>query len=111
MGNPGDQVRPRQQVGNVRPPKFLKVAPTFDSRSPDPTIAEHWMNKVEKAFTIYEMPDQFKVPLAEFQLKMDTNNWWTTKKLNVGEPITWILFRQLFYERYFPQATRNKMMS
>ena len=97
MENPGDQVRPGRQVGNVRLLEFLKVAPTFDGRSPDPTVAEHWMNEVEKAFTICETLNHSKVPLAEFQLKTDANNWWTTKKLNVGEPITWVLFKQLFY--------------
>ena len=57
------------QVRELRLPDFAKLAPQFTGQSPDPMVAENWVNEVEKTFKAFEVPETSKMALAEFQLK------------------------------------------
>ena len=46
--------------------EFTKIAPQFNGRSSNPVDAEYWINEVEKAFRVGQIPDDMKVLLAEF---------------------------------------------
>ena len=48
--------------------------------------------------------------LAEFQLKERANNWWVSKKASLREEVNWAGFKVLFYEKYFPESTKDKML-
>ena len=94
----------------VKLPDFIKLAPPFTGKSTDPAAAEIWVNEVEKAFSAGNVPDESKMPLAEFQLKEHAHDWWSTEKLNLREQVTWERFKEMFYEKYFPSSTRDKML-
>ena len=49
--------------------------------------------------------------LAEYQLKDEANDWWVPKKANLTEQVNWTGFKVLFFEKYFPSCTRDKMLS
>ena len=65
---------------------------------------------MEKAFAVGQTVEEAKLPMAEFQLKEKAHDWWTIKKLHLNEPPTWQRFKDLFYEKYFPASTRDKML-
>ena len=50
--------------------------------------------------------------LASFMLKGEAEHWWiSTKKtlpLEKYEILTWIIFLDAFYEKYFPESVRDK---
>ena len=103
------QVRP-VQARELRLPEFTKLAPQFTGQSPDPMVAENWVNEVEKTFKAFEVPEASKLSLAEFQLKERANDWWVAKKASMGEEVGWTGFKVLFYEKYFPESTKDKML-
>ena len=70
-------------------PEFAKLAPEFDGKSSDPVDAENWVTGVEKAFSAFEVPARLQMPMAEFQLKIDANDWWRNTKANLQEPVDW----------------------
>ena len=47
-------------------PEFAKLVPKFDRESFDLVDAENWVVGVEKAFSIFEIPDRMMMPMAEF---------------------------------------------
>ena len=73
-------------------------------------VAENWVNDVEKTFKAFEVPEASKMALAEFQLKERANDWWVAKKTSMREEVNWVRFKVLFYEKYFPESTKNKML-
>ena len=38
---------------------------------------------VEKAFSAFEIPGRMKMQMAEFQLKVNANDWWRNEKANL----------------------------
>ena len=48
--------------------------------------------------------------LAEYQLKERANDWWTAKKASIRDAVDWEGFKTLFYEKYFPESTKDKML-
>ena len=92
-------------------PEFSKLAPRFDGKSSDPMDAENWIMRVEKSFSAFEVPERMKMPLAEFQLDVVVDDWWKYEKANLPEPVGWERFKVLFYKRFFPQSTRDLMLS
>ena len=105
QGNGGMAQAGRPNARPIGLPEFVKLAPTFDGKSSDPTVAETWINEVEKAFAACQIADEAKMGLAEYQLKQNANDWWAPKKANLREPTTWEGFKVMFYEKYFPSST------
>ena len=99
---------------NQRPiglPEFVKLAPTFDGKLNDPVIAENWVSEIEKAFAACQITEDNKMALAEYQLKYEANDWQVPKKANLTEQVNWTGFKVLFFEKYFPNCTKDKMLS
>ena len=71
----GQVVERPVQVREVRLPKFAKLAPVFEGKSSDPMVAENWVTEMKKTFKAFNVPKAIKIPLAEFQLKVTTNDW------------------------------------
>ena len=92
-------------------PDFAKLAPEFYGDSSDPTVAENWVTEVEKSFAAFSVPEEMKMPLAEFQLKKLANDWWVSEKASQRGVVNWAGFKALFYQKYFPQSTRDEMLS
>ena len=114
QGNVGPAAQGVQAQNNreLKLTEFTKIVPQFNGRSSDPADAEYWINEVEKAFRVGQIPEDMKVPLAEFQLKERVNDWWVTLKPNIKvEELTWQGFKDRFYLRHFPSSTRDQMLN
>ena len=48
--------------------------------------------------------------LAEFQLKELANDWRVAEKASMREEVNWPGFKVLFYEKYFPESTKDKIL-
>ena len=77
---PRERPTPSRQI-NL--PEFTKLALPFTRKATDLVVVENWVNKVEKTFLAFEVPEASRMPLAEYQLKESANDWWTTKKANL----------------------------
>ena len=99
------------QTREVRLPDFAKLAPEFFGDSSDPAVAENWVTEVEKSFKASNVSEAMKMPLAKFQLKKTANDWWVSEKASHREAVDWARFKVLFYKNYFPQSTRDEMLS
>ncbi|GJT38625.1 hypothetical protein Tco_0938490 [Tanacetum coccineum] len=62
-------------------------------------------------------PDNFKTRLAAFKLEGDALSWWKAHlRTQVGgdafaDTCTWVAFREIFYNRYFPASGSYNVMS
>ena len=65
----------QEQIREGRLPEFTKLALEFDEKSFNLVDAENWVVRVEKAFSAFKEPDKLKMPMVEFQLKIDANDW------------------------------------
>ena len=55
-------------------PEFTHMVKEFSGDRTDPTVAECWMEEMEKAFVTCQMPEDKKLSIVAFLLKKDTNN-------------------------------------
>lgn len=84
---------------------------SFDGLSTDPTFAVAWMSSMETIFRYMRCPEEHKVQCATFMLRDDALLWWefTERTIDVsGGPVTWLQFKEAFFERYDLPITRKK---
>ena len=55
--------------------EFTKLVKEFHGDRSDPTVAEGWIDELEKAFVACAVADDRKLSLAAFLLKGDANYW------------------------------------
>nr|GFC99445.1 zinc finger, CCHC-type, retrotransposon Gag domain protein [Tanacetum cinerariifolium] len=73
-----------------------------------------WITHMEKLFQVLGCPDNFKTRLAAFKLEGDALSWWKAHlHTQVGgdafaDTCTWVAFRELFYNRYFPASEQQR---
>ncbi|GJU64745.1 zinc finger, CCHC-type, retrotransposon gag domain protein [Tanacetum coccineum] len=69
---------------------------------------------MEKLFQVLGCPDNFKTRLAAFKLEGDALSWWKAHlRTQVGcdafaDTCTWVTFREIFYNRYFPASEQQR---
>ena len=73
-------------------------------------VAKSWINEVEKTFKAFEVQNASKMSLVGFQLKERANDWWTAKKASMRDEVDWAGFKVLFYEKRFPESTKDRML-
>ena len=94
--------------------QFRKLgAPNFDGKG-KPEDAESWLSEVEKILESLECPEEKWVRLATFQFKGEASQWWkSAHRLKFPDTdllaIPWEEFREVFYERYFPEYERDRL--
>ncbi|KAK4563696.1 hypothetical protein RGQ29_006014 [Quercus rubra] len=92
--------------------QFRKLGPPSFLGNPDPTEAESWIMQMEKIFDVIGCTEVQKVSFASFMLKGEAEHWWrSTKKtvpLEEDEILTWTVFLDAFYEKYFPESVRDE---
>ena len=76
-----------------------------------PQVAKSWYKQIEQLLkTINVQVDQDRVALATIQFEGEANNWWEmiqgTRRV---ENITWVQFKDLFYEKYFLGPVKMQM--
>ena len=65
---------------------------------------------MEKVFFVLDCIDHQKVAFATYMLEADAKFWWNiVKRLLEGSriEITWDVFKEAFYQKYFPISVRN----
>lgn len=88
----------------MKPPSF--------KRSTDPIEAEAWVKQIHKIFGVINCSEAQKVPFATFMLEGEADYWWDmTKRIlkndnGSGEFITWEMFLEAFYGKYFLVTVR-----
>ena len=92
--------------------QFRKIGPPSILGNPDPTEAETWIMQMEKIFDMVGCTEVQKVYFSSFKLKGEAEQWWrSTKKtlpLEEDEILTWTIFLEAFYEKYFPKSVRDE---
>jgi hypothetical protein len=78
--------------------------------SVNPEKMADYFRDMEKNFSNVNVPEQYKVRLAEHYLERDADSWWQVAR---GDAILkpefgWDLFKELLEERFFPQALRDR---
>jgi hypothetical protein len=91
--------------------QFLRLKPPAFHGSANPLEAEDWLTEVEKIFDAIHCPDEKKVTFATFMLQGGAFDWWGVhkNKYTEGSVITWKIFKEEFYKKYFPQRVQRKM--
>ncbi|KAM0892448.1 hypothetical protein ACQ4PT_025752 [Festuca glaucescens] len=91
--------------------QFLRLKPPSFHGSANPLASEDWLKEVEKIFEVMLCPDEEKVTLAIFMLQGGASDWWRVHKNKYTEDfvVTWKIFKEEFYRKYFPESVQRKM--
>ncbi|GJZ44835.1 putative reverse transcriptase domain-containing protein, partial [Tanacetum coccineum] len=94
--------------------RFTKLKPLAFWSAATLAEAEDWITHMEKLFQVLGCPDNFKTRLAAFKLEGDALSWWKAHlRTQVGgdafaDTCTWVAFREIFYNRYFPASEQQR---
>lgn len=86
-----------------KPPVFLGTH--------NPDGAQEWLMKIEKIFRLMTCSDEQKVVLATHMLEKEAEDWWNNTSQRFVEDetvVTWLVFKEAFLEKYFPEYERGK---
>ncbi|XP_057958646.1 uncharacterized protein LOC131151419 [Malania oleifera] len=91
--------------------QFTRLKPSTFVGSVDPLVAESWVQEMEKMLVVLSCTEAQKVLFATFKLTGEAECWWQAVKMleeqrAVPTDMTWIRFKELFYDRYFPTTIR-----
>nr|GFB82089.1 zinc finger, CCHC-type, retrotransposon Gag domain protein [Tanacetum cinerariifolium] len=110
-GGGGDAIPHRIHVWIERSTKLKPLA--FRSAA-TPVEAEDWITHMEKLFQVLGCPDNFKTRIAAFNLEGDALSW-SKAHLRTQfrgdaftDACTWVAFREIFYNRYFPAYKQQR---
>ncbi|XP_016195712.1 uncharacterized protein LOC107636732 [Arachis ipaensis] len=103
---------PRLEVGQTRTTfaDFKKIGPPEFRGALNPDMAEEWLTKIKKVFTIFPCTEEQQVSYATFMLKADAKFWWDgARRLleDAGTDISWATFKEAFYKKYFSLSIRE----
>ncbi|XP_028120019.1 uncharacterized protein LOC114317460 [Camellia sinensis] len=90
--------------------KYKKLKPPEFAGGIEPLKAEAWVLETEKIFEVFPCTDAYKVLLATFTLKEEARRWWMLAR-DENRDLTWDRFKEMFYEKYFPQCNRDRKVS
>ncbi|XP_047147313.1 uncharacterized protein LOC124819780 [Vigna umbellata] len=88
---------------------FLQHHPAKFSGKGLPDEADQWLRDIEKIFNAKRCPDENRLAYAEYLLTGEASHWWSSARAiltDAQQPITWEVFRNKFYEEYFPDSVR-----
>ena len=89
----------------------------FERRNPpmffggsDVTVAEDWLQRINRIFTVIGLRDDaIKINAATFQFTGEAIHWWDITVIsNPIDRMTWADFERLFLGQYFPEAIRDE---
>ncbi|XP_052723099.1 uncharacterized protein LOC128193519 [Vigna angularis] len=88
---------------------FLQHHPAKFSGKGLPDEADQWLRDMEKIFNAKRCPDENRLAYAEYLLTGEASHWWSSVRASLTDAqqlITWEVFRNKFYEEYFPDSVR-----
>nr|XP_027086619.1 uncharacterized protein LOC113708357 [Coffea arabica] len=78
---------------------------TFDG-TPNPDLAEKWLDEIENNFALLQVPEEIKHLIVKPFLVGEANKWWATLEPTVAPPVSWTKFKEEFLKYFFPPAVR-----
>ncbi|XP_052735578.1 uncharacterized protein LOC128197559 [Vigna angularis] len=88
---------------------FLQHRPAkFDGKCL-PDGADQWIRDMEQIYDAKDCPNDRRLAFTEYLLTGEASHWWLTAKMLLTEshsPISWEVFKEKFYEEYFPDSVR-----
>nr|AAL79340.1 Putative 22 kDa kafirin cluster; Ty3-Gypsy type [Oryza sativa]AAM48279.1 Putative 22 kDa kafirin cluster; Ty3-Gypsy type [Oryza sativa Japonica Group]AAP53268.1 retrotransposon protein, putative, Ty3-gypsy subclass [Oryza sativa Japonica Group] len=89
--------------------EFQKLKPPTFSGTANPLEAEEWIVAMEKSFEAMGCTDKEKIIYATYMLQSSAFEWWDAHKKSYSERIfiTWELFKEAFYKKYFPESVKR----
>ncbi|KAF7147139.1 hypothetical protein RHSIM_Rhsim03G0184300 [Rhododendron simsii] len=105
---PPPEVVIAQPVAEMSIKDFQKMKPPIFEGGIDPLKADNWILGMEKIFAVAQAqcPEMHKVVLATYNFEGEAYRWWLTQQER--EPnMTWIRFKEVFYEKYFPETLKD----
>ncbi|XP_059671122.1 uncharacterized protein LOC132316666 [Cornus florida] len=79
--------------------------------SSDPLISEAWLDLMVRKLDSMAVPtDRLRISLTSSMFMGDADSWWRSiSNVHNVETMTWVEFREHFFERFFPRAMRQEM--
>ncbi|XP_058185864.1 uncharacterized protein LOC131303091 [Rhododendron vialii] len=87
---------------------FQKMKPPIFEGEIDLLKVDNWILGMEKIFAVAQAQclETHKVVLATYNFDGEAYRWWLTQQER--EPnMTWTRFKEVFYEKYFPQTLKD----
>ncbi|CAA0833869.1 Unknown protein, partial [Striga hermonthica] len=78
----------------------------------DPRLVEEWIQGLESIFEITEYTDRHRILCAQLQMTRDARLWWNSywgMRPGEKEHLTWIQFKEMLEEKYYPAHYRAEM--
>ncbi|XP_050920485.1 uncharacterized protein LOC127138128 [Lathyrus oleraceus] len=91
--------------------KFQRDNPLKFKGRYDPEGALAWLKEIEKIFRVMACIEEHKALFGTHMLSEESEDWWdnTHQRLEVnGTEVAWVVFRERFLEKYFPEDVRSK---
>ncbi|XP_047176840.1 uncharacterized protein LOC124844033, partial [Vigna umbellata] len=88
---------------------FLQHHPSKFSGKGLPDEADQWLQDMERIYNAKRCPDENRLAFTKYLLTGEASHWWASAKAiltDAHRPITWEVFRNKFYEEYFPDSVR-----
>ncbi|XP_017420373.1 uncharacterized protein LOC108330397 [Vigna angularis] len=88
---------------------FLQHRPAKFSGKCLPDEADQWLRDMERIYNAKRCSDDNRLAFTKYLLTGEASHWWTSMKAiltDAKSPITWAVFRNKFYEEYFPDSVR-----
>lgn len=108
------QLAPSQswQGGGRSFAEFKSLAPAPFCGSTNPADAEKWVREMEKAFAAHGSQEDERIRFATYLLQGEAYDWLLLVEQRLdGHAISWGEFKEVFYDKYFPNSVQRQMES
>ncbi|XP_047150545.1 uncharacterized protein LOC124822569, partial [Vigna umbellata] len=88
---------------------FLQHHPAKFSGTCLPDEADQWLRDMDRVYNAKRCSDENRLAFTEYLLTGEASHWWASVRailMDAHSPITWEVFRNKFYEEYFPDSVR-----
>ncbi|XP_061365886.1 uncharacterized protein LOC133309163 [Gastrolobium bilobum] len=99
-----------EEIARRRLKDFRNFQPPIFEGGDDPETAARWLQMIEHVFERMRCLEAQKTEYASYQLIGEALTWWTSARALLraqNVELTWVVFRRVFLDKYFPQAMRR----
>ncbi|XP_075483692.1 uncharacterized protein LOC142523846 [Primulina tabacum] len=90
--------------------QFRRLNPKEFGGITDPFLVEGWIRSLDLHFEYLQMRDDVRARCAIYMLRDDASLWWEGVAHAVDlATLTWDMFKELFYGKYFPADVRGRL--
>ena len=104
--------RPPRHIGDdIR--ELIRLGPPLFIGATEGTVAEAWIQSLQRCFGLRPYGSNLKARLAVHQLRGDASNWWHQEEKIGGvnmDTLTWETFLERFRERFLSEHFRQKQI-